>query len=347
VLFRSAAMVIPPPEEGIELPAQQTLPAADVDDPPEADADAVSTDEADESAAESEEPSPRIVQVEKSWIETWAVGGRHPVVEAGPPRSDRRGCDEMGGPDKEGRDGERRCKRECNREERGKRSDESEPREPLLDGDCREEKRDASRDRRERRRDREGDEQWPEVRMILKSYNALIEFYENQGREEDMEQALKERIDICAKLAELRMLAEFDGPGAAMQEYYRYMDRPDRALELDIHNMERDIDRMEQEKAEAEAEMARLSSRCDILEGKIDELRERYERRVDELSGLQEEVGAREADDGASEHKQGVDEDEAAGAKDGAAPTKGHQMKKAAVTALRSMSFRLLTVFLL
>ncbi|HVP13702.1 MAG TPA: hypothetical protein VMV94_21180 [Phycisphaerae bacterium] len=135
-----------------------------------------------------------------------------------------------------------------------------------------------------------------EINLLLKSFDDLVEFYEEQGRWADKEQALRQRIEICRKLAELRMLAEADGPGAAMQEFYRSIHRPDRALELDLHNLGRELDRLAQKGAELDAEMARLAARRDLLERKMSELNERRDQRLSELSDMQKRLRMEQAD---------------------------------------------------
>jgi hypothetical protein len=321
----AAVAAIPPPEGGVQLPPAATPSTVLVEDLPADEPDSASPDE---QSADSPPSSPRIVQIEKSWIETWALGGRRPLSQAGPPRSDNRDCEEPNGPAEH----ESRCDEN--------RPDGSTPRIMIFGGERRDEQMRSSRDPRERPRSKQADEHWPEIRMILKSYNDLIEFYETQGQQEQAEQALRERIDVCSKLAELRMLAEFDGPGAAMQEYYRYIDRPDRALELDLHNMDREIEHLEREKADVEAQIARLSGQYDILERRIDELRERLDQRAAELAAIQEQMHPQDSDDADS------DDDEPADLENDPAPPK-RQMKETALTALPVISLRLLTLFLL
>jgi len=308
------ATAIPPPEGGIQLPPTETTSPVLVGD--------FSGDNVPTSSGQPTPAPPRIVQVEKSWIETWAVGGRRPLSQAGPPRPDNQAWGNKEDPSER----ESTCDAD--------QPEGSPPRIIIFGDEHRDEAKQTPRKHRQKRE--QGGEQWPEIRMILKSYNDLIEFYETQGHEEQAEQVLRERIDVCSKLAELRMLAEFDGPGAAMQEYYRYIDRPDRAIELDLHNMEREIDHLERERADLEAQISRLSGQYDILERRIDELRDRHEQRTDELSDLQAQPEARDEDD------------EDAAEMDGeTAPPRKQRIREAAMTALQDISLRLLSALLL
>lgn len=266
----AAATAIPPPESGIDLTPHPALTAVT----PAADATAATeSSSATEQQADSSPSAPRIVQVERSWIETWAVGGRNPLAEAEPPRK------QMAKP-------------------RTKRCDKA----------------------------------WPEIGMILKGYDALIEFYETQGRETEAEQTLKDWIDVCTKIAELRMLAESDGPGAAMREYYRYIHRPDRAVKLDLRSMEKEIDRLERARAEVEARIARLSREHESLDRKLHELNARRERRMAELEELQE---------AATLNDDGQEGDEPA---NDPAPSKERRRRSAASAVLQSVSLRLVTM---
>lgn len=252
-----------------------------------------------------EEASPRrIVQVKKTVLETWALGD-------GP----RAGC---GDADDEDDESAARDDRDCRDEpqhggppaERGRqfriilRGDDHQA-EAVKPSPCRPDKPICAETcpkagqpcKEEPRRAKHESGQWKEVNLLLKSYNELIEFYEEQDRPRDKERALRERIDLCQKLAELRMLAEFDGPGAAMQEYYRFTDRPDRAIELDLHAIERELDDLARQQADLDGEMARLAGRREFIEGKLGELNERREQRMEELSELQEQEEADKAQD--------------------------------------------------
>jgi hypothetical protein len=290
ILAPSVNAAVPPPSADAIAAMQQ-----------QATADCASSRPPDDDACLSE-PSqgPRIIQIRKSWVESWAVGDDQDPPDGPPQAENRRPGVRDDGPQNGGR------------ANNGDWPDRTErPKVLLFSDDRRIEKvgpsprgldrpvppSPAVRQDDDRRPDKQDRGPWTEISQLLKSFNDLIDFYEEQGRWEDKERALKQRIDICRKLAELRLLAETDGPGAAMQEFYRSIHRPDRALELDLHNIERELDKLAQKSAELEAEMARLAGRRDLLERKMGELNDRREQRSIELDDLHEQMENQQAGD--------------------------------------------------
>ncbi|MFH1417226.1 MAG: hypothetical protein ABII12_02950 [Planctomycetota bacterium] len=113
--------------------------------------------------------------------------------------------------------------------------------------------------------------------MALDNLDDLINFYEEQDRIEDTEQALQKRVELSMKLAELQALAQHVGPDAAIREYYRYVNRPDRALEHDLRRTEQEIQETTRLMGDLHAGIARLTSRHETLEQHRQELAERRE----------------------------------------------------------------------
>ena len=282
----SAKGAVPPPSADAILAMQQQATV----DP------ASSSPPTDEPCLSEQTPhEAQVIQIKKAWVESWAVGERQD-------RPDGPSDEANGGPDlfddappdrghnsAEGRrDQPERTKVLIFRDDRCDENVDCLPGEqdPSLPGLRSENRRPDQRERGP----------WAEVNLLLKSFNDLIDFYDEQGRWGDKERTLKERIGICRKLAELRMLAQTDGPGAAMQEFYRSVGRRDRAIELDLHNIEQQLDRLEQESAALDAEIARLASRSELLEHKRSELKDRLEQRAIELSLLHQQMEEEQAD---------------------------------------------------
>jgi chromosome segregation ATPase len=122
--------------------------------------------------------------------------------------------------------------------------------------------------------------------LALENLDDLIDFYEEQGRVDDMEAALRKRVELALKLGELHALAEYLGPMAAIREYYVSIDRPDRALEHELHGTAREIGRVKHEMADLDSHIAKLTTRREALERELDELHGRQAQLHADLRGL-------------------------------------------------------------
>ncbi len=253
----AAATAIPPPEDGIDLTPHPAPTAVIPDGCGTAETGPLS---ASEQRADPSPSAPRIVRVERSWIETWAVGeGVWPAGAALPSNRWNQAASKAFKSAGEGvagrlgflcKHGERFWMRRC--------------------GEAR-----------------------PEVGMILRGAEALIYLYERQSSLTDAEELPEGRIDVCDKIIGLRMVSEFQASGTAIRECCGDAARRGRALVRNIRETEKEIDRFQLEKAEVEEHIRRLGEKRAILKRKIDELRERREHQAAELHGIRQQMETR------------------------------------------------------
>jgi len=136
-----------------------------------------------------------------------------------------------------------------------------------------------------------------EVKVALQNMEALIAFYEEHERWEDMERILEQRVEVPLRMAELRVLGEHFGPKAAMREYYRATDRPERAIELELAGIEQAAGKLAARKASLDARLAQLQHRREQLEHQTGKLHERRQRLEDELREMHLRAEAERADE--------------------------------------------------
>jgi len=118
------------------------------------------------------------------------------------------------------------------------------------------------------RHDRDGG---PEAAFapVVEALTHLAQFHMEQGNNEAAAEALERRVDLLMKVAELHGLIEHVSPAAAMAEFYRFTDRPDRAAQIERQAQAQEIAELERRLSELRARQHMLELERERLEGML------------------------------------------------------------------------------
>ena len=110
---------------------------------------------------------------------------------------------------------------------------------------------------------------------VVEALTHLAQFHMEQGNNEAATEALERRIHLLMKVAELHGLIDHVSPAAAMAEFYRFTDRPDRAAQIERQEQAHKITELESRLSEIKARQHMLESEREQLQGTLHRLQDR------------------------------------------------------------------------